>query len=57
MGAFEVYADIGDGETPGLVHIFSKKKQGQWPHVSAVIQRINAAKEDWANETTPEGKQ
>ena len=44
MGALEVYANLGEpqGKT-AIVHIFSKRMSGQWPHFAAVTNRAKGA--------------
>ena len=47
MAAFEIYANVGQpqGKT-AIVHLFSKKLSGVWPHFSAVGSRAKRALQD-----------
>lgn len=44
MAAFEVYANIGHPQGKlAIVHLFSKRLSGVWPHFSAVGSRAKRA--------------
>ena len=44
MGSFEVFANLGEPQGKiAIVHLFSKRMSGMWPHFSAVGNRATGA--------------